>query len=74
VTGPVGAVGLGADRGVIVVSVETVMVVFECPGCGERVLERRCGDCGVFRRRPGPGGGCPGCGEIVLVAELEGEL
>jgi len=49
-----------------------VLVVYECPSCEERLLERRCGDCGVFCRRLGVGGGCPGCGEIVLAAELEG--
>ncbi|MHB1534873.1 MAG: hypothetical protein ACYC1D_09760 [Acidimicrobiales bacterium] len=55
-------------------SVETVVVVYECPNCEERLTERRCADCNVFCRRLGPGGGCPGCGDIVLVSELEGEL
>ncbi len=48
-------------------------VVYECPSCGERLTERRCGDCNVFARRLGHGGRCPGCDEVVLVAELEGE-
>ena len=53
--------------------VEVVSVVYECPGCGERQLDRRCPDCDLFCRRLGPGGGCPSCGEVVLVAELEAE-
>jgi predicted RNA-binding Zn-ribbon protein involved in translation (DUF1610 family) len=57
----------------LVVSVETVGVVWECPSCEERLVERRCPDCNVFCRRLGPGGDCPACGEVVLVAELGGE-
>ena len=50
----------------------TVLVVYECPGCGERLVgERRCPDCNVFCRRLGAGGCCPACGEIVCVDELE---
>ena len=45
-------------------------LVFECPSCGERCLERRCPDCNVFCRRVGPGGRCPGCDELVLVDDL----
>jgi hypothetical protein len=56
------------------VSVVNVSVVSECPGCGERGLERRCGDCHLFCRRLGAGGECPGCGELVLVDELGSEL
>jgi len=48
----------------------TALVVYECPGCGERLLERRCPDCNVFCRRLGVGGCCPGCGEMVTVEEL----
>lgn len=56
------------------VSVETVSVVYECPSCGERCVERRCPDCNVFCRRLGPGGRCPSCDEVVLVEELDGQL
>ena len=54
-------------------AVGVVSVVYECPGCGERLLERRCPDCNVFCRRLGPGGECPACAEIVLVEELGGQ-
>ncbi|MGH9123094.1 MAG: hypothetical protein ACRDYC_14325 [Acidimicrobiales bacterium] len=50
-----------------------VSVVYECGGCGERLVERRCPDCNVFCRRVGPGGRCPACDEVVLVDELGGE-
>ncbi len=53
--------------------VETVSVVYECPGCEERLSERRCPDCNVFCRWLGPGGACAGCGEVLLVAELESD-
>jgi len=43
--------------------------VYECSGCGERLLERRCPDCNLFARRLGPGGRCA-CGEIATFAEL----
>jgi hypothetical protein len=43
--------------------------VYECGGCGERLLERRCPDCNLFTRRLGAGGVC-GCGEILTVEEL----
>jgi hypothetical protein len=56
------------------VSIETVVVVYEFPGCEERMTERRCGECNLFARRLGPGGGCPSCGEIVLASELEAGL
>jgi hypothetical protein len=50
-------------------------VVFECPGCGERLVgESRCPDCNLFCRRLGRGGCCPGCGEMVTVEELGGPL
>jgi hypothetical protein len=47
-------------------------VVFECPGCGERLDESRCPDCNLFCRRLGRGGCCSGCGEMVTVEELGG--
>lgn len=48
--------------------------VYECPGCGERLLgERRCPRCNLFCRALGAGGQCPGCGEPVPVAELVGQ-
>jgi len=56
------------------VSVDAVVVVYECPGCEERLVERRCPDCNVFCRRLGVGGCCPGCGEIVVAGELEAGL
>jgi len=55
------------------VAVGVVSVVYECPGCGERLFERRCGDCNVFCRRLGIGGRCPSCDEAVLVEELRGD-
>lgn len=73
-TGPDGARGRHAERGEPGVSAETMIIVFECPSCEERITERRCAECNVFARRLGPGGGCPACGEIVLAVELEGEL
>jgi hypothetical protein len=48
----------------------TVSVVYECPNCEERCVERRCPECNVFCRRVGPGGCCPSCGELVAVDEL----
>lgn len=45
-------------------------VIYECPECGERQLERRCPDCNLFTRRLGPGGRCPHCDETVTVADL----
>ena len=47
-------------------------VVWECGSCGERSLERRCGECNLFCSRVGVGGECPACSEIVASAELEG--
>ena len=46
--------------------VDVVSVVYECPGCGERLVERRCRECNVLCRRLGPGGRCPSCDEVVL--------
>ncbi len=47
-------------------------IVWECGSCGERSLERRCGECNLFCSRVGAGGECPACSEIVASAELEG--
>jgi len=47
-------------------------VVWECGSCGERSLERRCGECNLFCSRVGMGGECPACSELVASAELEG--
>jgi len=53
-------------------TVATVYVVYECPGCEERFVDkRRCPDCNLFCRRLGLGGCCPSCGEIVTAEELE---
>ena len=50
-------------------------VVFECPGCGERLVgESRCPDYNLFCRRLGRGGCYPGCGEMLTVEELGGGL
>ena len=54
-------------------AVDVVSVVFECSGCGERLLEGRCPECNVFCRRLGAGGECPSCAEIMLVEELGGQ-
>ena len=54
-------------------AIDVVTTVYECPSCGERLLERRCPECNVFCRKLGPGGCCPGCGEMVLAAELSEE-
>jgi hypothetical protein len=55
------------------VGVDVWSVVYECPQCGERLVERRCPECNVFCRRLGAGGRCPACDEMVLVEELGGE-
>jgi len=49
------------------------VVVYECPACEERHLERRCPDCNLFCRRLGSGGRCPHCDEIVAVSDLVGD-
>jgi len=36
-------------------------IVWECGSCGERSLERRCGECNLFCSRVGAGGECPHC-------------
>ena len=50
--------------------VDDASVVYECPSCEERLLERRCAECNVFYRRLGPGERCPACDEVVLVEEM----
>jgi len=48
--------------------------IYECGGCGERLLgERRCGDCNLFARSVGLGGSCPECDTPVLLDDLLGE-
>ena len=48
--------------------------IYECGGCGERLLgERRCSDCNLFARAVGVGGACPECDTTVLIADLLGE-
>jgi predicted amidophosphoribosyltransferase len=44
--------------------------VYECPDCGERLLQRRCPDCNRFARRIGNGGCCPACGDTITLDEL----
>jgi hypothetical protein len=44
--------------------------VYECPGCGERLIARRCPDCNLFTRRVGDGGSCTSCGEVLTITEL----
>ena len=67
-----GLLGAGRRRWSEVKELEamTALVVYECQGCGERLLERRCPDCNVFCRRLGVGGSCPSCGELATVEEL----
>ena len=49
--------------------------VYECPGCGQRLLgEQRCPDCATFARRIGPGGPCPHCDEPVAITDLTQEV
>ncbi len=63
--------GSAPSREDLAVSIGTVGVVYECPSCEERLMERRCPECNVFCRRLASGGHCPGCGEVILVDELE---
>lgn len=47
------------------------VTVYECNGCGTRMLGRqRCDDCGTFMARVGIGGLCPCCDEPVAIDEL----
>ena len=50
--------------------------VYECAGCGERLVgERRCPTCNLFTRAIGLGGHCPECETaLLLVALLGGEV
>jgi hypothetical protein len=49
--------------------------VYECPGCEQRLYgEQRCGDCGIFARKIGPGGPCPHCDEPVAIQDLTQEV
>jgi len=50
------------------------LTIYECSSCGERSLgERRCSECGHFRRVVGVGGLCPECDMPILLADLLGE-
>ena len=56
-------------------AVDVVTTVYECPSCGERLLERRCPECNVFCRKLGPGGCCStqaSNGTLVQLLESEG--
>jgi len=44
-------------------------IVWECGSCGERSLERRCGECNLFCSRVGAGGECPACSELEGLAK-----
>jgi predicted RNA-binding Zn-ribbon protein involved in translation (DUF1610 family) len=45
--------------------------VYECPGCGERLLgEQRCQDCLTVAHRVGIGGSCPHCEQPVAITDL----
>lgn len=45
--------------------------VYECGGCGSRLLgEQYCPDCATFMSRVGHGGHCPSCDEPIAVSEL----
>ena len=45
--------------------------VYECPGCGERLVgQRRCEDCGLFSRALGLGGICPDCDAVLVLRDL----
>jgi len=47
--------------------------VYECPGCGERMIgEQRCEQCNTFCRSLGPGGECPCRSEPVAISDLIG--
>jgi len=49
------------------------MTVYECDGCGSRIVgQQRCPECARFMRRAGIGGACPCCDEAITVAELMG--
>ena len=53
----------------------SVSVLYECGGCGERLLdERRCQDCNRWTRRLGPAVVCPHCDEPILLADVLQEV
>jgi predicted amidophosphoribosyltransferase len=46
-------------------------MVYECEGCGIRLLgEQRCEECGSFMRRVGRGGLCPCCDQPITLEEI----
>jgi hypothetical protein len=45
-------------------------VVYECPSCEERSLDRRCPECNLWCRRLGAGGPCPHCDELVVLSDI----
>ena len=50
-------------------------VLYECAGCGERLLnEQRCESCCRFARRLGAGVTCPACDEPILLSDLLEQL
>jgi hypothetical protein len=50
-------------------------VLYECAGCGERLLnEQRCEGCCRFARRLGVAVTCPTCDEPILLSELLEQL
>jgi len=50
-------------------------VLYECGGCGERLLnERRCESCCRFTRRLGVALTCTSCDEPILLTELLEQL
>jgi len=50
-------------------------VLYECAGCGERILnEQRCESCCRFARRLGVALTCPACDEPILLSELLEQL
>jgi len=49
----------------------SLSVLYECGGCGERLLnERRCEGCNHWARRLGPAIVCPHCDEPILLADV----
>jgi len=47
------------------------VTVYECPGCGDRLVgSQRCEDCRIFTRRVGVGGICPHCSEPLSITDL----
>ncbi len=47
------------------------ITVYECPGCGDRLVgSQRCEECRIFTRRVGVGGICPSCAEPISITDL----